>query len=168
MSNEELVRAYFERIDAHDAAGMMEFWEPGGIGNIHGIAELRAPHSYAAWFDGMFTAFPEMRIEVLEVVSDDEHAAVRWRATGTFDGTGLFEGMMPNGAEVELQGLDLFTIRHGKLVNNEAYTNGAELARQLGALPPQGSAPEKALTGLLNLKTQVKETAQAFAKRRDA
>jgi hypothetical protein len=29
------------------------------------------------------------------------------------------------------------------------------MARQLGALPPAGSLPEKALTGVLNLKTRL-------------
>jgi steroid delta-isomerase-like uncharacterized protein len=154
MSNEDLARAYFARIEAHDTAGMMEFWEPGGKGTIHGIAELRAPDTYAAWFDDMFAAMPDLRFEVLDSVSEDNRVAVRWRAAGTFDGTAPFEGLMPNGAEVEMQGLDLFTVRDGKLVNNEAYTNAAQLARQLGALPPQGSLPEKAMTGLLNLKTR--------------
>ena len=33
--------------------------------------------------------------------------------------------------------------------------NGAEMMRQLGALPPAGSAPEKAMTAALNLKTRL-------------
>jgi hypothetical protein len=33
--------------------------------------------------------------------------------------------------------------------------NAADMARQLGALPPQGSLPEKAMTGALNLKTRL-------------
>jgi predicted ester cyclase len=64
---------------------------------------------------------------------------VHWTATGTFTGTGRFEGMAPNGASIELRGLDLLTVRDGMVVDNQAYTNGAELARQLGALPPAGS-----------------------------
>jgi len=33
--------------------------------------------------------------------------------------------------------------------------NGAEMMRQLGALPAAGSAPEKAMTAALNLKTRL-------------
>jgi predicted ester cyclase len=154
-SVEETARAYFARIDAHDPAGMMALWEPGGIGNIHGIAELRAPDSYSEWFGNLFDAFPDMRFEVLDVVSDGERAAVRWKATGTFDGTKPFEGLEPTGAKVEMEGFDLLTIRDGKLVSNEAYTNGMELARQLGALPPPGSLADRGMTGLFNLKTRV-------------
>jgi hypothetical protein len=46
-------------------------------------------------------------------------------------------------------------VREGKLVDNQAYSSGTQIARQLGALPPQGSAAERAMTGALNLKTRV-------------
>jgi predicted ester cyclase len=134
---------------------MMELWEPGGIGHIHGVVRLRAPESYSKWFSSLFAAFPDFVFTVVDVVADDERAAVRWRATGTFNGTGRFEGMVPTGASIEVEGCDILTIRDGKLVSLEAYLNGAELARQLGALPPQGSAADRGMIGLLNLKTKV-------------
>ena len=84
-----------------------------------------------------------------------EKAAVHWRATGSFSGSARFEGLEPNGARVDVQGCDVLTVREGKVVHNDAYMNGAEMARQLGALPPQGSGPEKAMTALLNLKTRL-------------
>ena len=37
---------------------------------------------------------------------------------------------------------------------NRAYTNGMAVARQLGAMPPAGSAAEKAMAGAFNLKTR--------------
>lgn len=151
---ERVARSYFERVSARDPDGMMEHWEAGGIGHIHGIAELRAPDTYRAWFENLFAAFPDMRFEVEEVVADEARAAVRWRARATFNGTRAFEGLQPTGAEVEMVGLDLVTIRDGKLVENQAFTNGMDIARQVGALPPQGSRAERAMNGLFNLKTR--------------
>ena len=87
------------------------------------------------------------------IVAYGETAAVRWRATGTFDGEGKFEGLTPNGATIELEGIDMLTVRDGLIHENRAYTNAMEMARQLGALPPAGSLPEKAMFGALNLKT---------------
>ncbi len=84
-----------------------------------------------------------------------DKAAVHWHATGTFDGSARFEGLLPNGERVDVQGCDVLTVRDGKVVHNDAYMNGAEMARQLGALPPQGSPPERALTAALNLKTSL-------------
>jgi predicted ester cyclase len=157
MSPEEVARSYFDRVAARDVPGMMDHWKPGGVGDIHGVAVLTAPGTYSEWFGNLFAAFPDFRFEVLEVVADDTKAAVRWRATGSFTGDATFEGLRANGAELAVEGFDLLTVEDDKIVSNEAYMNAAEMARQLGALPPQGSAPEKAMTGLLNLKTRATE-----------
>jgi hypothetical protein len=82
-------------------------------------------------------------------------AAVRWRASGTFSGDTRFEGLEPNGAAIVMSGCDVIRVRNGRIYRNDAYTNGADLARQLGALPPQGSLPERSLTAALNLKTRL-------------
>jgi steroid delta-isomerase-like uncharacterized protein len=150
-----VARAYFEAVARRDLDAMTGFYEPGGIGEIHGLVELTVPDSYRAWFGDLFRAFPDFQIEILDVLSSGEKAAVRWRATASFDGSARFEGLEPNGARVEIGGCDVLTIRAGRIHRNDAYTNAADLARQLGALPPAGSAPEKALTAALNLKNRL-------------
>jgi predicted ester cyclase len=161
-SAEAVARSYFKCVADRDVAGMMGHWTPGGQGHIDGVADLVAPESYSAWFNGLFTAFPDWRFEVLSITAQGDHAAVRWRATGTFNGSGEFEGMLPTGESVEIEGIDLCQVKDGKLVELWAYSNQMKMARQLGALPPQGSVPEKAMFGALNLKTRV-----ARALRRD-
>ncbi len=154
-SVEQTVRDYFARITARDPDGMMEFWVPGKGANIHGLVELVAPDDYRAWFANLFAAIPDLQFQVEEVVADERRAAVRWRARGTFSGTAQLEGFDPNGAEIEIVGMDLLAVEDGKLVDNQAYTNGMELARQIGAMPPQGSRAEKAMAGAFNLKTRI-------------
>jgi steroid delta-isomerase-like uncharacterized protein len=155
-----VARGYFEAVGRRDLDAMTAFYEPGGTGEIHGLVELRVPDSYRAWFGGLFRAFPEFHMEILDVMATGDKAAVRWRATGRFDGEGSFEGLRPNGASVDVQGCDVLTIREGRIHRNDAYMNGAEMARQLGALPAAGSAPEKAMTAALNLKTRLAEAIQ--------
>jgi predicted ester cyclase len=150
-----VARAYFEAIAERDLEAMVGYWEPGGTGEIHGMVELTAPHTYRAWFANLFAAFPDFRFEILDVVAAGEKAALRWRATGTFSGNARFEGMDPTGARVDLTGCDVVTIRDGKIHRNEAYLNGAQMAQQLGALPAAGSLPERAMLAALNLKTRV-------------
>lgn len=153
-SAEAVARSYFESVAERDVAGMMEHWTLGGHGHIVGTAELTAPDSYSAWFNSLFTAFPDFTFNVESITADGDLAAVHYSAKGTFNGTGTFEGMVPNGAEIDMSGIDLLQVKDGKLVELWAYLNGMELARQLGALPPAGSAPEKAMFGALNLKTR--------------
>jgi predicted ester cyclase len=153
-----IARAYFEAVAARDLDAMTGFYELGGTGEIHGLVELTAPHSYRAWFANLFAAFPDFRFEILDVVAAGEKAAVRWRATGTFSGNAQFEGMDPTGERVDLSGCDMLTIRNGKIHRNDAYMNGAQMAQQLGALPPPGSFAEKATLAALNLRTRLART----------
>lgn len=155
-SVEQVARDYFAAVGRRDLDAMQACYAPDGVGEIHGLVTLRIPDSsYREWFGSLFRAVPDFSMEVLDVLSDGgEKAAVRWRATGTFDGEGNFEGLVPNGRSVDVQGCDVLTIRDGLIHHNDAYMNGAEMARQLGALPPAGSPPEKALTATLNAKTK--------------
>jgi steroid delta-isomerase-like uncharacterized protein len=158
-----VARSYFDAVAARDLDAMVAPWRPGSPDVIHGVVEMRVPEDLRSWFGDLFAAFPDFRFEILEVVAEGEKAAVRWHATGTFDGSGRFEGLDPNGATVDIEGCDVLTVRAGQIVRNDAYMNGAEMARQLGALPPAGSGPEKAMTAALNLKTRL--TAWVAARR---
>lgn len=150
---EQVARDYFAAIAARDLEAMMELWEPGGIGYLHGMAELRAPEGYFEWFGAMFRAFPDFAMRVEDVVAGEEKVAVRWSVTGTFTGEGRFEGLAATGARIETEGLDLLTVRDGLIRENRAYTNATEMARQLGAMPPAGSAGERAMLRAVNART---------------
>lgn len=155
-SNAEAVaRAYFEAAASQDIEAMVACWEPGSVDLLHGVEEFRVPEGMREWFGALFAAFPDFRFEVLDVLAGGEKAAVRWRATGTFDGSGTFAGLRPNGRGVDIEGCDVLTVRAGKVVRNDAYLNGAELVRQLGVLPPLGSPQERALLAAANLKTRI-------------
>jgi predicted ester cyclase len=150
----EVVRSYFDAIARQDLDAMESHYAPGGGGPIHGLVELRVGDNYRQWFGNLFRAFPDWKFEVLDVVAEGDRAAVEWRARGTFTGDTRFEGMEANGASIDVQGCDLVRVRDGKMVDNQAYSSGTELARQLGALPPQGSVAERGMTAALNLKTR--------------
>jgi steroid delta-isomerase-like uncharacterized protein len=160
-SAKQVATAYFEALGGRDVDAMMELWEPGCYGQIYGMAALRAPEGYRQWFGEMlFRAFPDWQLEILDMVAYGEKAAVRWRATGTFTGPVRFEGLDANGAHIEIEGLDLLTIRDGLIHENRAYTNATEIARQLGAMPPAGSAGDRAMIGAINLRTRARDLLQ--------
>ncbi len=150
-----VARGYFEAVGRQDLDVMTAFYEPGGTGEIYGLVELQVPVSYRVWFGDLFAAFPDFELEIVEVVADGNKAVVRWSATGTFSGSARFEGLDPNGARVEIQGCDVLTIRDGRIQRNDAYMNAADLARQLGALPPAGSPIERLMTAAFNVKTHL-------------
>lgn len=148
-----VARAYFEAIGNHDVEAATAMWRPGGIDRLVGIADLRVPDELRAWFGGLFRAIPDFSFEVISVTAQKERAAVRWIARGTFNGDRRFEGIEPTGATIEIEGCDVLEVRDGEIVANHAYMNATELARQLGAMPPQGSVAERGMLAAVNAKT---------------
>ena len=134
-------RAYFEAVAARDPKAMAACWEPGSNDVLHGVADLRAPEGVEEWFGNTFRAVPDFQMEVVDLLAGGDKVAVRWHMTGTFSGDARFEGAIATGEKIDITGCDVLTVRDGKIVHNDAYMNGMQLARQLGVLPRPGLGP---------------------------
>lgn len=160
-----IVREYFDALTEQDLDRAVSVWKPGGVDRLHGIGELTAPDGIRGYFSELFSAFPDWRFEVVELVGGGDLAAGRWRVQATFSGPGRFQGIAPNGKAIELEGCDMFRVEDELIVENNAYTNGMQIAQQLGVLPPQGSAAERAMTGAFNAKTAAADALKRFRER---
>src|SRR3954468_14859617 len=151
---EAVARDYFEAIGNRDLDAAVALWKPGGRENVRGQVDTTAPDGVREFLGGMLAALPDAQMEIVVQVSEGDHTAVQWRATGTFAGAPL-NGIEPNGARIVLEGTDVLTVRDGKIVNNDAFLDGMGMARQVGMLPPAGSKAEERMTKAFNAKTRV-------------
>ena len=151
---EAVVRSYFAAVAARDVEGMIEHWVAGGAGRFVGDRELTVPDGYHREFGQLFRAFPDLDLQVTNLYVRGEEATVRWRARGTFSG-GDWDGIEPTGARVDVEGVDLLTVRDGKVVDLDAFVNFLDFARQLGLLPPTGSSAEQRLNAVFNARTRL-------------
>lgn len=154
-STSEVAKRYFEALGAHDLDAAVACWEPGGLDRFVGQQDLIAPHDIRRYFSELFAAFPDFGFEILETTTYRNRCAVRWRARATFAGPGRFQGLVPNGASLDLEGCDVVTVQDGKIHSNHAYLDSGSIARQLGILPPAGSRTEARLTRLANARSRV-------------
>lgn len=152
---ETVARAYFAAVAARDPEAMAACWLPGGIDRLHGQVDLVAPAGVIDYFTALFSAFPDLDVEILSTTADAERCAVRWRLSATFAGPGTFQGFEPNGATVSFEAVDVVQVADGLVVGNDAYLDGMDVARQLGFLPPRDSGPEKGMTALMNGRTRL-------------
>jgi steroid delta-isomerase-like uncharacterized protein len=162
----QVATAYFDAIAARDLDAMVACWAPGSHDILYGMADLTVPAGLRDYFGSLFAAFPDFAMRVVDMVAYGDKAAVRWHATGTFSGPGKFEGLAPTGAAIELEGLDLLTVEDGLITANHAYTNAAEMGRQLGAMPPAGSLGERAMLSAVNARTAAAGVVRRLADRR--
>ena len=149
----QVAKAYFGAFVDRDFDAAAALWKPGCKDNLHGLAELTAPDGVKQYFEAMVAAIPDFEFEILELAASGQNAACRWRVSGTFTGPGRFQGLAPTGDRIVMEGCDMLKVEGGEIVANHAYTNGAELAQQLGLLPKQGTTADRVVTGAFNAKT---------------
>ena len=149
-----VAETYFAALRERDLDGIAACWAPDGVDELAGQATLTGPDEVRAFFAELFAAVPDFTMTVEETLVEGDRAAVRWSATGTFAGDGAYQGIAPTGERITLTGMDLLQIRDGKLVANHAFPDGMSFARQIGMLPPQGSAAETRLLGAFNAKSR--------------
>lgn len=73
--------------------------------------------------------------------------------TGTHSGPLL--GVEPTGKALAIDGIDHFVMRDGKVVSNFVVVDQLQYARQIGMMPPDGSAPDRAMKGVFNARTKL-------------
>jgi glyoxylase-like metal-dependent hydrolase (beta-lactamase superfamily II)/predicted ester cyclase len=151
---EEIVRSYLDALDARDLDKAVKFWVKGGLERIVPLGDFRAPEGLRDFFGAIWASIPDSTFEILDLVADSEHVAVRWRSTGTFCGE-PFQGLEPTGARLDFEGCDVFTVKDGRIQENNVYYDGAGFARQAGVLPPRDSAAEQRMTALVNARTRL-------------
>jgi steroid delta-isomerase-like uncharacterized protein len=154
-----VMSAYFDALTRHDLDAIAAAWAHDGHCHVAGQADATGPEGVRAYWAELFGACPDLRFEVEELIGEDEQVAVKWSARGTFAGPGSYQGIEPTYARLDLEGLDLFTLRDGQIVREDAYTDGATFARQIGLLPPQGSTAEQRMARAFNGQAKVRRRA---------
>jgi predicted ester cyclase len=133
----DVVRRHLvDGVGGHDAAVWDEIMHADFVmhfGSGGGRIEGRA--AYAAVLDGYWRAFPDLRIELLRLLTDGDLVTAHYVERGTQ--TGPFFDVAPSGRSYAKNGLGIYCVRDGRMV--EAWIQEDDLAftTQLGlALPP--------------------------------
>lgn len=154
----EVALRYFGALNARDVDGAVACWAQGAEDVIHGQRVMVAPDGVRTFAEELLGAIPDLHIDVQDCTTDGGRCAVRYVVRGTFAGPGTWAGFEPNGAKLEVPGVDVFVVGEAGLIErNDAYMDSMTIGRQLGALPAQDSPAEKRLTMLANTRTRVGE-----------
>ncbi len=133
MTPREIVQRYYD-----------EVWRDGNVDAIDELlSELHVDETPPPGFDGsreaqkqiaamMRDTAKDKTVDVLDVVVDGERVAGAWRMHWTQ--VGDLWGMVPaDGRRVELDGLDYFVVRDGRIVRTRHVENWLGVLIQLGA-----------------------------------
>lgn len=78
-------------------------------------------------------AFPDVRMEIEDMVAEGDRVVVRWRGTGTHNGELM--GVPPTGKPATVTGMFINRVVDGKLVEGWTSFDALGMMMQIGAIP---------------------------------
>jgi steroid delta-isomerase-like uncharacterized protein len=151
VTSTELLRWVFERINAHDVVSLRPFWTEETV-EYFPDATCRGADEVAAYFSDKFAAIENFHLDVVAIAESGNDVLVHWRLTGRHTGTLL--GVAATGKTLEIDGSDHFVLRDGRALSNTVVFDQMAFARQVGLMPPDGSAVDRALKAAFNATTR--------------
>ena len=140
MSTEENKAVYKRMIEEGFNAGNLkvidEVVAPDYV--LHGAPPgmPQGPDAIRATVMAFRSAFPDLKIELEELVAEGDKVSARSVMRGTHDGV-LF-GIPPTHKKVAVDGLTMVTVRDGRVQESWVKNDTLQLFQQLGVEPPKG------------------------------
>jgi predicted ester cyclase len=117
-SNKQLARRWFEEVwNKQDEEAIDAMFS--AVGKCHGFPEpdsvLEGPDDFKIIHRSFIGAFPDLHIEVEDVIAEGDKVAIRWTATMTHLGDHL--GIPPSLKQARLAGSSFMTIKNSHIID---------------------------------------------------
>ena len=133
MDDLSFLHRWFEEVwNKKSAAAVDEMLTEDGVGYGLPGGEIRGPAAFKEYQRALLTAYPDLRVEVEDAITQDDKIAARCRVTGVHQGEGL--GLTATNKPVEFTGLCMMRVKDGKIVEAWNEFNFMQMYQQLGAL----------------------------------
>lgn len=82
-------------------------------------------------------AFPDLHLEIEDIVADENRVCARWTVTGTHESD--LAGIEPTGTHVTVEGMEFDRLEDGKFIEVQELFDSLSLFQQLGIFPEDQS-----------------------------
>ena len=137
-SGKDTVRRIFELVSANDIEATREYYDENCV--LHDQNEatvIRGVDQQLAFLSQYTTAFPGMKIEVVEQISEGDIVATRWIARGKHEGE--LAGIQPTGRDVTVSGIEFDRVRNGRIVETWQNWDALGMFQQIGQMPSEAA-----------------------------
>jgi steroid delta-isomerase-like uncharacterized protein len=138
--NKALVRRWFAEVwNNGRAEAIDEMFAAEGI--AHGLsndpaAPMRGPADFKIFHSQFREAFPDIRVDVEDMVAEGDKVAARCSVRGKHQGDSL--GFKATNADVGFGGITIVRVRDGKIVEAWNHFDFMKMHQQLGTLKASG------------------------------
>jgi steroid delta-isomerase-like uncharacterized protein len=127
-------RFYEEVINGKNLQVIDELLTPDGVDHTFGSQGIEASKQF---FGMLHRAFPDLHVEVHDVIAEGELVAARVTYSGTHQGE--FVGIPATGRQARVNGVDFFRMQDGRQAEHWGGPDMASLLQQLGVMPTPGA-----------------------------
>jgi predicted ester cyclase len=118
-------------VDEGRVSAIDEMLAPDGL--IHGLgADMHGSAEFKQFHAAYRGAFPDIWIQVDDLVAEGDMVAARWSGGGTHGGAGL--GLAQTNRAVTFQGMTFARVRDGRIVEGWNSFDELGLLKQIGAV----------------------------------
>ena len=161
-SPEVVVADFFKAFARRDVEALMQMVSDDVVENLAGVGVITGIEEERAFLTGLFASFQDMKTEVMRVTAAGRVVAVEWRRRGTFTGS-PWQGLPASGNSFDARGAAFFEVDDGYVTRVTVYSDSAQFARDLGVLPPVGSAAERLATAIYRIRVRARRWLRAVA-----
>ncbi|GAB3703362.1 ester cyclase [Nocardiopsis oceani] len=127
---EVLLRDAYAVLESGDLDAVYDLLTEDFIANLPGLAEpLHGREAWKAGAQAMLEAFPDLRVEIEDLLVSEDRVAVRVRLSGTH--SGAFQGVAATHRRVSFPSLEMYRMRDGRIAEEWVAPDIALLMRQL-------------------------------------
>jgi hypothetical protein len=128
--NKELVLRFYEEIDNQNFEAAIAMFAPDAKIYASGGFEPAAPEDLRPMFPEWYTAFPDYKHDIKDVIAEGDKVVVKTIYTGTHEEN--FYGVPPTGNSFRYLGIHILTIKEGKISEAWVLEDMFYLWQQLG------------------------------------
>lgn len=124
-------RLYDELFTKWNLAVIDEVFSPEYLGHEMPPGTPRGPEGIRRLYARIREGLPDVRLMVEDLIAGGDRVVVRWRANATH--RGVIQGIPPTGAQVSFEGIAIYRLSKGKVVERWVVADRAGLLDQLHA-----------------------------------
>ena len=131
--NVELAKLQIAALNSRDLEGYLSRIDESYVGESETApGPIRGREGARQNVEMILRAFPDLRIEVEQVIASGNTVVSRFRVTGTHKGH--FAGIAPTNRSITMQACSVVEMSNGKAIRGRLYADNASLFQQLGVL----------------------------------
>ena len=133
--NKAVVRRLIEGASPEGYGSVVdELVAPDFIFHAPPLPDMEGPEGFKQFLAGTFTAYPNGRFTVEDVLAEGDKVAIRLTLHGTHEGV-TRTGIAPTGKRVTATGIEVYRLDNGKIVEKWMNFDFLGLMQQMGAIP---------------------------------